>query len=928
MKFEHVIQSVPFVFDAAQGDDVLGLFPQAKGALRDLLRGTASCSPFLKSLIEREHDWLATAFDQRDLVIENELDRIKSVPLDQIAVELRRAKKRIALWSGLCDISGVYELAQVTKALTDFADLAVETALQAALTKLIRRGKLPGFQDGAVLADTGIFVLAMGKMGAFELNYSSDIDLIVFFDEAKFDPEVFHQARSTFIKATREMAATLSDLTGDGYVFRTDLRLRPDPAVTPVCMGIDAAERYYESLGRTWERAAYIKARVCAGDFATGNAFLSSIRPFVWRRHLDFAAIEDAHNMRLRIREHKGLGGKLDLFDHNMKLGRGGIREIEFFTQTRQIIAGGRDPDLRVRGTIDGLDVLASKSWIEPDVRDKLSDHYVHHRTVEHRLQMINDAQTHNLPNSDAGFDRLAAFLGQDRTAFEQDLHHRLEEVHTLTEGFFAPGQTQPSQPVDPQESEVTARWGTYPALRSERAEVIFNRLKPEILKRLRGSSRPEEALIAFDGFLAGLPAGVQLFSLFDANPQLIDLLVDIVGTAPALSQYLARNAKVFDAVIGGSFWAEWPSQDDLTQDLATVLAAEADYEAQLDAARRWGKEWHFRIGVHILRDIISTKDASHQYADLAQSMLRALWPVVIAQFATKHGSPPGNGAVVIGMGSLGAARLHAHSDLDVIVVYDPADQDASDGKRSLPSRTYYARLTQALVTAMTAPMAEGRLYEVDMRLRPSGNKGPVATSMDAFCSYQSAEAWVWEHLALTRARVVAGPPKLTQDVEAFRQSLMGKRSQDTVKMALSKMRARIAGVKPSGLWDLKIGSGRLQDIELFAQMGLLAAGKSTRDVASGLMSCRELGIISEQDADHLATTYEVLAQLQIVSKLLTEDNFDPTACGSDGLALVLRVAQVEDLVALEQKIGASVQVAADIIANALPEPEEGADER
>ncbi len=352
-----------------------------------------------------------------------------------------------------------------------------------------------------------------------------------------------------------------------------------------------------------------------------------------------------------------------------------------------------------------------------------LSDHYVAHRTVEHRLQMVRDAQTHNLPTSEAEFDRLAALMDMDRADLEIDLHRRLSEVHDATEGFFAPDLISPavSDTLDP---EIMERWRSYPALRSERGAAIFERIKPAILSRLALASKPQEALLALDGFLQGLPAGVQLFSLFDANPQLVELLVDIVSTSPALAQYLSRNASVFDAVIAGDFFHDWVGQAALKSDLVEVLKAEDDYEAKLDITRRWAKELHFRIGVHLLRGLIKAKEAGIQYCDIARAVLGALWPVVITEFARRYGPPPGRGAVVLGMGSLGAGMLNAGSDLDVIVIYDPDGVEASDGKRSLATRPYYARLTQAMITALTAPMSQGRLYEVDMRLRPSGSQG------------------------------------------------------------------------------------------------------------------------------------------------------------------------------------------------------------
>jgi glutamate-ammonia-ligase adenylyltransferase len=677
------------------------------------------------------------------------------------------------------------------------------------------------------------------------------------------------------------MAATLGEITAEGYVFRTDLRLRPDPSVTPVCVGLTAAERYYESLGRTWERAAYIKARPCAGDLGVGHTFLRTMRPFVWRRHLDFAAIQDAHDMRLAIREHKGLGGPITLPGHNMKLGRGGIREIEFFTQTRQLIAGGRDPELRTRGTKDGLALLAQKEWIPEDTARTLADHYTFHRTVEHRLQMVRDAQTHTLPNSPEGMARIAAMMDMDGPTLQTALEERLSSVHEITEGFFTEARGGASEPAEEAshvfDTAVTDGWHSYPALRSERGAELFERLKPELLSRLSQADKPDEALLAFDGFLAGLPAGVQLFSLLKANPQLADLLITIVSVSPMLAAHLSRNASVLDAVIGGDFFEEWPGQDLLAADLARRLAALEDYELRLDGTRAWAREWHFRIGVHHLRGLIDGAQAAGQYSDLARAVLRALWPVVIAEFSRRHGPPPGNGAVIVGMGSLGAGRLTAQSDLDVIVIYDADGAEASEGKRPLPARQYYARLTQAMITAMSAPMAQGRLYEIDLRLRPSGNKGPVATSIESFASYQRTEAWVWEHLALTRAQVIAGPQQLASQVEALRCEIVTqKRDIGFVCTQTTQMRARIAAAKaPEGPLDAKIGAGRLQDIELFAQAGSLIGACTGCDIRGGLAAARRAGLIDTQAEAVLSAAYTRLWALQSATRLLSSRPLD-----------------------------------------------------
>ncbi len=920
MSFSNRLIRTPRPFDETLGKDALLHVPQCDGAMAELIVGAAGCSPFLSGLMRREGEWLSQAVDAPEQAMHSVTDGLAEITLGNLKVELRRAKRRAALLIGLADLGGVWSLNDVTGHLTKFANACVDASIKQLVAAEIDRGKLPGMGENDKADAAGMFALAMGKMGGFELNYSSDVDLICMFDETRFAPDDYHDARAAFIRVTRKMAAMLSDVTSDGYVFRTDLRLRPDPSVTPVCIAAETAERYYESVGRTWERAAYIKAAPCAGDLAAGQRFLDTLRPFVWRKHLDFASIQDAHDMRLRIRDHKGLGGKLVLEGHNMKLGKGGIREIEFFTQTRQLIAGGRDEALRVRRTDEGLRAISKANWVPHDTAETLLDHYQFHREVEHRLQMINDAQTHSLPKSDEGFARLAAFMDRDVKDLRRELTHRLMDVDDTIEGFFAP------EPTDETETDfgadIVSRWPTYPALRSGRAVEIFKRLRPEILKRLQGAAKPEEALLQFDTFLKGLPAGVQLFSLFEANPQLTQLIVDIAATSPALSQYLSRNAGVFDAVIGGSFFEEWAGCEALTAGLTAVLAPLDDYEAQLLTARRWAKERHFRIGVHHLRGLIDADTAGRQYADLAEACVAGIWPVVVTEFARKHGPMPGIGAVVVGMGSLGAARLNATSDIDLIMIYDADGVDASDGKRPLATRPYYARLTQALVTAMSAQMAEGRLYEVDMRLRPSGRAGPVATSITAFEAYQDQDAWTWEHLALTRARPVAGHVALSKRFEGVRRAILGSKGQGpTVMSDLAEMRQRISDTKPAqGIWDAKIGAGRLQDTELIAQAIALRSGSPARDSASQLMAGVADGVLSDADAQAIGASAGLFWRLQSAAKLLTGGPLGPDELGEGGRRFLLREVGYKDVTALQEAMTSAARNADDVISRLLAE--------
>ena len=915
--FAQRLTRAPLAHDPDPAAEARAAFADLGPDLAGLLAGTAGCSPYLRDLMGREGDWLRAALSgPPEAAAAAELAALEEVPLDALGTALRQAKRRLALLTGLADLGGVWPLETVTGTLTALADRAVDLCLRRLVAEEIRRGKLPGQAPEDAATAGGMVALAMGKMGAGELNYSSDIDLVLLFDQDRYG-EDWQDARAGFIRVARKMTALLSDSTVGGYVFRTDLRLRPDAAVTPVCISMAAAESYYEAQGRTWERAAYIKARPCGGDIAAGARFLAALTPFVWRKHLDFAAIQDAHDMRLRIRDHRGLHGPIQIEGHNMKLGVGGIREIEFFTQTRQLIAGGRDPSLRDRTTVGGLQALAAQGWVAEGIAEELTTLYRAHREVEHRLQMVNDAQTHDMPATAEGVARIAHFCGQsDVAAFRADLKARLERTDTLTEGFFAPGAVQDGPALSDTAQGIVDGWRSYPALRSERAVQSFRRLRPQLLGALMKAENFDEALMAFDGFLAGLPAGVQLFALFEANPTLIDLIADISATTPALARYLARNAGVLDAVIGGSFFAPWPGTAELTRGLVAALADVADYEAKLDTARRWMKEWHFRVGVHHLRGLIDAFEAGKSYADLADAVIATLWPVVQAEFARRHGPPPGRGAVVLGMGSLGAGRLNAGSDLDLIVIYDDQGVEASEGPKPLATRPYYARLTQAMVTALTAQMPEGRLYEVDMRLRPSGRQGPVATALASFRAYQQDEAWTWEHLALTRARPIAGPPDLMAEIEDFRRALIADKGQGAKVLAdVAEMRARLQAAKPATtLWEAKNGAGRLMDIELLAQTAALRAGDGARRVEQQLRAGGKSGFLSQSDERALMDAYRLCWRVQAGSRLLTDRALDMDRLGEGGRRFLIRETGAAEGDELSRQLEQAVAEAAAII--------------
>jgi [glutamine synthetase] adenylyltransferase / [glutamine synthetase]-adenylyl-L-tyrosine phosphorylase len=911
MTFETQIKQAPIAYESELGEETAKACGLESGKLYDLIAGTAGCSPYLRGLIQKENDWLTGVWGaDPEPVFQSVLDGVNP---ENLSASLRQAKRRVALLTALCDLGGIWCLEQVTDALTRFADFAVQAALHHHVKAEIKRGKLPA-EAGNNCA--GIFVLAMGKMGAFELNYSSDIDLICFFDDNRYALEDLAEVRPHLIRIIQRMCKTLSDVTADGYVFRTDVRLRPNPSVTPVCISATAAMNYYESEGRTWERAAFIKARPAAGDITAGEQFLAALTPFVWRRHLDFAAIEDAHDMRLRIRSHKGLSGEIKLEGHNLKLGRGGIREIEFFAQTRQMIAGGRDHTLRDRRTVESLRALSDSGWIDGAVADQLVAAYRMHRTHEHRIQMIGDVQTHDLPGSSGEMDRFARLCGSaDTDKLKAEIRTRLQSVHDIIEAFFAPDAVEDSQNADYEKTFAT--WETLPAFRSTRATDIFQRLKPQIIKGIDAAENPSEALSHFETFLRGLPSGVQVFSLFDTNPPILELVLDIVTTAPSLATYLARHSNVLDAVLSGEFFQPLPDKETLVCDLQALLAASNDYEDQLNITRRWQKELHFRLGVLQLRNIADAFEASLAYSELAQACLIALLPAVQAEFARKHGKIPGSGLAILAMGKLGSNEMTATSDLDLIVIYDPAGQDGSDGERPLATVQYYARLTQALVTALSSPTSEGKLYEVDMRLRPSGRKGPVATSVAGFEDYQKNNAWVWEHLALSRACVVAGDADVAAQVMAIRKEVItSEHDRKSVFSEVAKMRARLAENKSrdKSAWEVKEVPGGLLDIELLAQACALVCNILENEPKSQLSKVAELGVVSSDDALHLIRTHSLLSQVQHVSRLLVSGTFDIEDLGKAGLTHILAATGYADKKTLEAALMSKTEDAEAII--------------
>jgi [glutamine synthetase] adenylyltransferase / [glutamine synthetase]-adenylyl-L-tyrosine phosphorylase len=860
------------------------------------------------------------------------------VPEDATEAEamhrLRVMKAEAALLIALADIGGLWDVEAVTAALTAVADTAVATALRYALREAARAGKLVMPQPGDPEYLCGLFVIAMGKMGACELNYSSDIDLIIFFDPAVAALARDVEAGALYVGLARRMIRLLQHRTEHGYVFRVDMRLRPDPSSTQIAMSVEAALHYYESRGQNWERAAWIKARVCAGDRVAGAAFAAALFPFIWRKYLDYVSLSDIHEMKRRIHVYRGHGA-VAVEGHNIKLGRGGIREIEFFVQTQQLIAGGRNARLRGRKTLHVLRALADGGWIDEAACADLGAAYRFLRTVEHRLQMVADEQTHTLPARYDDLDRFARFLGyESRDAFAEILLAHLYAVEWRYADLFEHEPAYAAErrglafPPDADDRETLAklsemgfrhpaavsatvrRWlaGHPRSVRSDTAKSHLAELTPLLIDQIAREENPDAAVIAFDHFLGNLQGGARLFSLLHQNPDLVALVARVLGTAPRLGDTLALHPEVLDPLVDPAFFGALPGPQRLAVGLQGALDEVRSYEDFLDQVRRFGQEQRFLIGARILSGTASAQQAGEAFAAVADTTVRTLHAEVAGIIRARHGTVPAGDAVVLAMGKLGGREMTANSDLDLIVVYefDP-DHPESDGARPLHATPYFARLTQRLVSALTTQTNYGRLYDVDMRLRPSGRAGPLATSITAFETYQRNEAWTWEHMALTRGRVVSGAPGLAARVTAgIRDVLRRPRDVRAVARDVAAMRRTIAAEKGDGdRWDLKYAAGGLIDLEFIAQYLQLAHGAAAPEIfdtatASVFDKAVRAGILAVEDAEVLRPATRLYQDLGQVLRLCVSPPFDPEAAGTGLKELLTRAADVPDFATLE----------------------------
>jgi glutamate-ammonia-ligase adenylyltransferase len=883
-----------------------------------LVAGVLAHAPFLAQVMRFDPEGLLASLTaapeaRRDALLRDVMAQgAARTETAELMRALRRFRQAMALLIALADIGGVWDVETVTAALTATADMAVGLASDHVLRQAADLGRITLADPAAPGVGSGLVVLALGKHGAGELNYSSDIDIVVFFDPQAAEAAGVAEPSSFFVKLTQQIARIIQERTPDGYVFRVDLRLRPDPASTHVAVSLPSAYSYYETVGQNWERAAMIKARPIAGDIALGRRFLADLAPFIWRKYFDFAAIADIHAMKRQIQTVKG-HETIAVAGHNVKLGRGGIREIEFFVQTQQLVFGGRRPALRGPRTLDMLAELTTEGWITPQARDELAQSYRWLRTIEHRLQMRHDEQTQTLPRQAADLEAFARFCGYPSTAaFDKALtaHARRVEGHYAL--LFEEGPSLASEAgtlsftgteLDPDTLETLQKlgfrdartaaetvrgwhFGRRAAVTSARAREVLTELTPALLVALGRTADPDGALAHLDNAFVRMPAAIELLTLLRSHDSLLTLFAEILGSAPRLAKVASLHPHVLDGVIDPAFGQAALDCDALTRRVRSVVGTPPSVEDGLDRLRDAARQENFLVGARLLSGVYPAQAAGQAYCAVAEACLRVAFEDTRSAFIADHGVVEGAESVVLGLGRLGAGELTPSSDLDLLLLYDtPADAEASNGRKALDRVTWHVRFTQRLIAALTVPTRRGTLYQVDMRLRPSGSKSPVATQFAGFEAYHAGEAEIWEEMALTRARVVAGDPALAgRTEEAIRAILTRRRDPAKVAAAVAEMRALIAREKgEKNPWDMKLAAGGLTDLDFLAQFLVLAhacdhPGLLARDTGSVFAAARKVGLLSPADATALGEAHRLIGDVQLWQRFTVEEAFDPAA--------------------------------------------------
>ena len=862
-------------------------------AALDALRRARAESPFLAMLLNREPELAGQlAAGQLPDVLARDGHGESDGNLS-VMRRLRLQRRRLALTVAIGDLAGALDLTAVTAELTEFADQALDSAIAAAIGE-----RTPGAEP------VGFTAIALGKQGSRELNYSSDIDPILLFDPATLPRRPREEPEEAAVRIGRRVVEILQARDGDGYVLRVDLRLRPSPEATPIVLPVDAAISYYESLALPWERAAFIRARAAAGDVALGQRFLDAIRPFVWRRSLDFGAVGEIRAISRRIRDHYADGQQLGP-GYDLKRGRGGIREVEFFAQVHQLIHGGRDPTLRAPATRDALTALAAAGWIEQDTADFMIEAYTLLRTIEHRVQMIDDRQTHVLPKGEAlsgvarlhglasGSELLDRLRGPTQAVARRydvlaadDADQLPRDANALAAVLAEHGLAEHGLAAE--SAAWIAKWrsGAYPAVRSPAAQDALEAVLPVLITALAAAPDPRRAVVRLDTMLSRQSSAINFFRLLEARPALTQLLARILSHAEPLAEALSRRPMLFDGLIDATALDAVGS--------VTALAGEmrglGGYEDRLDRVRQLVGEKRFALGAQIIVGQADPLAVAAGYARVAEAALQVLTEATVIEFERAHGRVPDSELVIVALGRLGGGALTQASDLDLVMVFTGDHLATSDGLKPLGAVQYYNRLAQRVTGALSAPTTSGALYAIDTRLRPSGAQGPLCVSLDGFERYQRESAWTWEHMALARSRPIFGSAAARDRVAAIvTRILSGDRPARDVPAEALAMRIEMARHKPpAGPLDVKLLPGGLVDLEFAIHVLQLTRHRGlVPDLRIAILELIAAGLAPEP----LLAAHDLLTRLLVTMRLVAPDAAEPDAPTRQLIAQTLHLA-------------------------------------
>jgi glutamate-ammonia-ligase adenylyltransferase len=821
---------------------------------------------------------------------------------------LRAHCRRELVRIGGRDLVGAATVDDTVRELSVLAEAIVEVAVAMTRRRLEREWKAP--------VDGPFAVLGMGKLGGEELNYSSDIDLVYVYARDGEHPSG-RTNRECFVRLAEEVTRAISEVTGDGVCFRVDLRLRPGGREGPLAASVGATVSYYESWGQTWERAAWLKARAVGGDRSLGEALVRELEPFVFRRYLDFATLEELKEMKRKV---DASLAEADRQGRDVKLGRGGIRECEFWVQAHQLIHAGKDARLRERGTRPALQALADAGYVEPARAGTLAAAYRFLRDVEHKIQIAHQRQTQRLPQDPHERLVLARRLGfrgpTATTDFEVAFAHHTGGVHACFEQLFYGAEQAPSPAferlldqahdgnaaaaelgrlgfADPETARanlVLLRDGPPHAPASPRRRKTLAQLAPALLGEIVESGAPDRALAHVATFITTVGARSSYLHLLLENPGVRRLLLRLFATSELLSRYFLRHPELLDSLVRVDLVRVVRTPAELGAELADRLAAAPDLEAQLDGIRRFRHEEFLRIGIHDIEGEIDGEAVERQLTALARVCLEAAVGLARSAVVRRYQLPaaaPIDALAVVGMGKLGADELNYHSDLDLVFVYDPgppaawAEHDA---------HAVFTRVAQRTISALTTPTVEGIAYQIDTRLRPSGNQGSLVTSLAAFEEYHRSNAAVWERQALVKARVVVGPDPLRPRLQAvIDEAAYGRGLTREDAQEVGRIRERMAAER-GGETNIKTGAGGVVDVEFAAQLLQLAHGRSeprvrTPRTRAALEALAATGLLAPADAAALRSGYEFLRALE--SRLRLERDQASGSLDDDEAALL-----------------------------------------